>query len=116
MTNETHLTENLRIVSLKQLITPTRLKAELPLGNELTGKVLADRQTVRDIIHLKDPRLLIVIGPCSIHDPVAALDYARRLSSTSRRSSRWLPPMISPIFATSTSMAETVFSSSFSRM
>ena len=66
MKNETHVTENLRVVSLKQLITPTRLKEELPLGNELTEKVLADRQTVRDIIHLKDPRLLVVIGPCSI--------------------------------------------------
>jgi len=81
MTNETHLTENLRIVSLKKLITPYRLKEELPLGEELKEKVLADRQTVRDIIHLKDPRLLVVIGPCSIHDPVAALDYARRLAA-----------------------------------
>ena len=85
MKNETHLTENLRIVSLKQLITPTKLKAELPLGNELTEKVLADRKTVRDIIHLKDPRLLVVIGPCSIHDPVAALDYARRLAALSEQ-------------------------------
>ena len=50
MTNENHVTENLRVVSLKQLITPTRLKTELPLGDELTEKVLADRQTVRDII------------------------------------------------------------------
>src|SRR5210317_1093548 len=81
MTNENHVTENLRVVSLKQLITPTRLKKELPLGDELTEKVLTDRQTVRDIIHLKDPRLLVVIGPCSIHDPVAALDYARRLAA-----------------------------------
>jgi 3-deoxy-7-phosphoheptulonate synthase len=80
MTTELHITENLRIVSLKKLITPAKLKAELPLGNELTDKVLADRQIVRDIIHLKDPRLLVVIGPCSIHDPVAALDYARRLA------------------------------------
>jgi 3-deoxy-7-phosphoheptulonate synthase len=81
MKNETHVTENLRVVSLKQLITPTKLKAELPLGDELTEKVLTDRQTVRDIIHLKDSRLLVVIGPCSIHDPVAALDYARRLAA-----------------------------------
>jgi 3-deoxy-7-phosphoheptulonate synthase len=85
MTNENHVTENLRVVSLKQLITPTRLKEELPLSDELTEKVLSDRQTVRDIIHLNDPRLLVVIGPCSIHDPVAALDYARRLAALAER-------------------------------
>ena len=80
MNNEYHLTEDLRVTGLQKLKTPTRLKDELPLGKEMTDKVLADRQTVRDIIHLKDPRLLLVIGPCSIHDPVAALDYAKRLS------------------------------------
>jgi len=81
MTNELHLTEDLRITGLKKLITPARLKTELPLGKELTEKVLADRQAVRDIIHLDDPRLLVVIGPCSIHDPKAALDYAQRLAA-----------------------------------
>lgn len=80
MTNESHLTENLRIAELKKLVTPAMLKEELPLGDALTQKVLSDRQTVRDIIHLQDPRLLVVIGPCSIHDPVAALDYAQRLA------------------------------------
>jgi 3-deoxy-7-phosphoheptulonate synthase len=81
MNKETHLTEDLRVQELKKLETPTRLKEELPLGPELTEKVLADRKTVRDIIHLRDERLLVVVGPCSIHDPVAALDYARRLAT-----------------------------------
>ncbi len=80
MTNEIHLTENLRIAELKKLVTPAVLKKELPLGDELKRKVTADRQTVRDIIHLRDDRLLVVIGPCSIHDPAAALDYAKRLA------------------------------------
>ncbi len=80
MTNQLHLTENLRVREVTKLVTPERLKEELPLGPDLTGKVLADRETVRRIIHLKDPRMLVVIGPCSIHDPVAALDYARRLA------------------------------------
>jgi len=80
MKNEIHLTDNLRVAALKKLVTPAHLKEALPLGDELTGKVLADRETVRDIIHLEDPRLLVVIGPCSIHDPAAALDYARRLA------------------------------------
>lgn len=81
MTNEIHLTEDLRVTGLKKLVAPAKLKEELPLGKELTDKVLADRQVVRDIIHLKDSRMLVVIGPCSIHDPVAALDYAKRLAA-----------------------------------
>ncbi len=80
MTNETHLTEDLRVSELKKLVTPTALKNELPLGDVLTQKVLDDREAVRNIIHLKDDRLLVVIGPCSIHDPKAALDYAMRLA------------------------------------
>jgi len=85
MSNETHLTDNLRVKELKKLVTPAALKEELPLGIELTEKVLSDRQSVRDIIHLKDDRLLVIIGPCSIHDPVAALDYAQRLAQLSER-------------------------------
>jgi 3-deoxy-7-phosphoheptulonate synthase len=80
MKNETHLTEDLRVASLKKLVTPNQLKEDLPLGDELTQKVMDDRHAVRDIIHLKDDRLLLIIGPCSIHDPVAALDYAQRLA------------------------------------
>jgi 3-deoxy-7-phosphoheptulonate synthase len=85
MNNEAHLTEDLRVKELKKLVTPTKLKEELPLGSELTQKVLADRKTVRDIIHLKDDRLLVIIGPCSIHDPVAALDYAERLARLAKQ-------------------------------
>lgn len=75
------LTDNLRVREIKQLVSPTDLKNELPLDDVLMQKVVADRETVRDIIHLRDPRLLLVIGPCSIHDPVAALDYAKRLAA-----------------------------------
>jgi 3-deoxy-7-phosphoheptulonate synthase len=85
MNNETHLTDNLRVAELKKLVSPAQLCEDLPLGEALTEKVLADRKVVRDIIHLKDPRLLVVIGPCSIHDPEAALDYARRLADLAER-------------------------------
>jgi len=78
---EPHSTENLRIREIARLVTPARLKEELPLDPALGAKVVADRQAVRDIVHLRDPRLLAVVGPCSIHDPVAALDYARRLAA-----------------------------------
>lgn len=80
MNKETHLTDNLRVAELKKLVVPSELCTQLPLGEALTKKVLADRETVRDIIHLEDPRLLVVIGPCSIHDPDAAIDYAQRLA------------------------------------
>ena len=85
MTNDIHLSEDLRITGLKKLVTPAQLKSELPLGVELTEKVLNDRKTVRDIIHRKDDRLLVVIGPCSIHDPEAALDYAKRLAALAEK-------------------------------
>ena len=85
MNVETHLTDNLRVDELKKLVSPTELCAKLPLSAALTEKVLDDRQVVRDIIHLKDPRLLVVIGPCSIHDPEAALDYARHLAEVAER-------------------------------
>ncbi len=85
MNNEIHLTDNLRVKELKKLETPARLKEELPLGDVLTQKVVADRETVRNIIHLRDDRLLVVIGPCSIHDPVAALDYAQRLAALAKK-------------------------------
>ena len=85
MNHENHLTDNLRVKELKKLVTPSQLIEELPLGDELTQKVLDDRQAVRDIIHLKDDRLLVIIGPCSIHDPVAALDYAQRLAQLAER-------------------------------
>jgi len=80
MKNETHLTDNLRVAELKKLASPTQLCTKLPLSEELTNKVVADRKAIRDIIHLRDPRLLVIIGPCSIHDPAAALDYAQRLA------------------------------------
>ncbi len=85
MKNESHLTEDLRVTELKKLVAPKKLKEELPLGDELTEKVLSDRQTVRDILYREDDRLLIVIGPCSIHDPAAALDYAKRLAALSEQ-------------------------------
>jgi 3-deoxy-7-phosphoheptulonate synthase len=81
MSSNPHLTDNLRVAELKKLVSPAELCAELPLGEALTEKVVTDRKAVRDIIHLQDSRLLVVVGPCSIHDPVAALDYAQRLAS-----------------------------------
>ena len=73
------VTENLNIASNEALITPQQLKAELPLEGDALDAVQQARQTIYSILDRKDPRLFVVVGPCSIHDTEAALDYARRL-------------------------------------
>lgn len=65
----------------RPLPTPAVLRQRLPLSDLLAEQVQAQRQAIRNILQGNDPRLLVVIGPCSIHDSVAALDYARRLAA-----------------------------------
>ncbi len=72
--------ENLNVEKHEVLITPEHLKARLPVTEEIREAVNESRQVVRDIVDGEDPRLLVVVGPCSIHDTDAALDYARRLA------------------------------------
>ena len=74
-----HSTENLNISSYTTLITPAELKKKLPLQDDTLANVQNNRQIIRDILDRKDKRIFIVIGPCSIHDVDAALDYAERL-------------------------------------
>ena len=74
------LVDNLNVASQEILITPDQLKAELPMSARAIETVTRTRQIVRDIIDRKDPRLFVVVGPCSIHDTEAAMDYARRLA------------------------------------
>lgn len=64
----------------RPLPTPAVLRQRLPLNARLSGQIQSQRQVIRDILRGDDPRLLVVVGPCSIHDPEAALDYARRLA------------------------------------
>ncbi len=80
---KTNTTENLRISGLKQLATPRELKSSIPLSDDLANQIIRYRDEIRNIIHMKDNRLLVVIGPCSIHDPIAAYDYAERLHKIS---------------------------------
>lgn len=75
--------ENLNIESQEVLVTPERLKQEIPLSEAAFQTVAEGRQVIRDILDGKDHRLFIVIGPCSIHDLKAALDYAQRLKKLS---------------------------------
>ncbi|MFY1026374.1 3-deoxy-7-phosphoheptulonate synthase [Actinobacillus seminis] len=74
---------NVNIVNEKVLITPKELKEKLPLPAALRSQIEKSRQEIADIIHKKDPRLLVVIGPCSIHDPLAAIEYAHKLKALS---------------------------------
>ena len=71
--------ENLNVEQQEVLITPEQLKARLPVSEDVREAVNGYRETVRNIVHRKDPRLLVVVGPCSIHDVDAAKEYAQRL-------------------------------------
>lgn len=57
----------------------------MPISERALNQIAASRRTIADIIHRRDPRLLVVCGPCSIHDPEAAIDYARRLKALSNQ-------------------------------
>ena len=72
-------TDNLNIASNEALITPEQLKSELPLQGAALESVQRARNTVFSILDRKDSRLFIVVGPCSIHDTDAAMEYAKRL-------------------------------------
>lgn len=71
--------ENLNIEQHQVLVTPEELKAQLPVDTTLREAINQYRQTVKDIVDRKDPRMLVVVGPCSIHDVEAAKEYAGRL-------------------------------------
>lgn len=78
-------TNDLRITGVEPLISPEELKREFPIGEEIAALVVAGREAVRNIIKKRDRRLLAVVGPCSIHDPKAALEYAERLGRLRRQ-------------------------------
>ena len=73
-------TDDLRITGMQESIAPQDLMAQIPLDADISSLVFKTRQEVADIIHKRDDRLLAVVGPCSIHDPGAALEYAKRLA------------------------------------
>lgn len=77
--------DDLNIVSQEVLVSPGHLQKELPLTAKAAETVTQGRQAVRDILDRKDHRLMVVVGPCSIHDPIAAMDYARRLKDLAEK-------------------------------
>ena len=72
-------TENLNIEAFDAMPTPEEVHTRLPLSEKAAQTVVEGRRTLERILDRKDPRLFVVVGPCSIHEPVAGLDYARRL-------------------------------------
>ena len=75
--------EDRNLTSLRPLEPPRALKQRLPMTQAARASVVAGREGIRDMVHGRDgDRLLVIVGPCSIHDPEAALEYARRLSET----------------------------------
>ena len=84
----THATEDLRIREIRQVITPRALSEELPVTEAAASTVFEARSAVKHILHGEDDRLLVVVGPCSVHDPQAALEYAERLSAVREKLAR----------------------------
>ena len=76
--------QDLHVVETLPLVAPRLLKNELPVDEPVVATVVNTRETVRQILRGADDRLLCIVGPCSIHDPEAALDYAERLRRLSR--------------------------------
>jgi len=72
-------TENTRIRSIRAVSTPAQVQAELLLTEAAARTTLETRREIQNILGGRDERLLVIVGPCSIHDPQAALDYAARL-------------------------------------
>jgi len=76
-----HRTQNLHVKEIVRLLSPRELKAQLPSTEDISATVARSRERVIRILRQEDPRLLVVIGPCSIHEKKSALEYAERLNA-----------------------------------
>ena len=83
-TTNTPVTDDLRIKAIKKLMTPHSLMEEIPCDPGVATTVAAAREGIHEILNERDDRLVVVVGPCSIHDPEAALEYAQRLTELRR--------------------------------
>ena len=89
---------DLHIVREELLPAPRLLREELPCGDTEAEFIASARQTVRRILRGEDDRLLVVVGPCSIHDPASALEYAGRLRELAARVEDALFPVMRVYF------------------
>jgi 3-deoxy-7-phosphoheptulonate synthase len=72
-------TDDLRITGIQEVIPPAQLHEELPITDQASETVFNARKATQNILHKQDDRLIVIVGPCSIHDPKAARDYASKL-------------------------------------
>lgn len=82
---ESNALQNIHVDSIQPLIPPMEVKEKYPVTPQLEKQILEHRDIIKNIISGKDTRLLLVIGPCSIHDEKAALDYAKRLAEAHKK-------------------------------
>ena len=78
-------TDNTRIIDRRKVPAPYELVNKFPINNEISKLVYGTRNEISQILHGKDDRLFIVVGPCSIHDPLSALEYAERLADANKK-------------------------------
>lgn len=77
--NMKYKTDDLRITAMKELVAPVQLHQDVPITDDASKVIFETRTAIHDILLGKDDRLLVIIGPCSVHDPEAAKEYATRL-------------------------------------
>jgi 3-deoxy-7-phosphoheptulonate synthase len=85
MTEGLHRTDDLRIKEIKELLSPDQIRRESPLTPKAAQVTYETRREIHRILHGADDRLLAIVGPCSIHDPKAAIEYAGKLKSEKDR-------------------------------
>ncbi|CAL4319130.1 Phospho-2-dehydro-3-deoxyheptonate aldolase, Trp-sensitive [Buchnera aphidicola (Chaitophorus populicola)] len=83
-------TDELRTIRIDPLVTPAHLSECYPITSEIMDNVIKTRKNIENIISGKDNRLLVIIGPCSLHDPIAAIDYANKLNDLRKKYSNSL--------------------------
>jgi 3-deoxy-7-phosphoheptulonate synthase len=74
-------TDDLKIREIKELASPAQVHAKLPITEQASKTVFESRQAIQKILAGEDLRLLVIVGPCSVHDPKAAMDYAQKLKA-----------------------------------
>src|SRR5438270_1790904 len=89
---------DLHIAGEDRVPTPAQLQAQLPCSEGQAGFIAQSRETVRRIVRGEDPRLVAIVGPCSIHEPESAIDYAQRLHDASARLSDAIFPVMRVYF------------------
>src|ERR1051326_2533521 len=73
-------TQNLHVKEIVRLLPPRALKSEFPMSEQANSTVVEGRGTVQRILRQEDPRMLVIVGPCSIHDVQGACEYAEKLN------------------------------------